>query len=68
VITWRTDLPYAFYFISEADAKTLANKIRSVAGSKGRFLITELAEHKQHGWLTPDSWYLIANKRLKPKS
>ena len=66
VITWRSDLPNSFYLISEEDSETIAKSIRDLAGQKGRFLISEL-KGNVYGWLTPDSWYLINNKRRKPK-
>ena len=67
VITWRTDLPHSFYIVSEADAGTLVKRIREASGNKGRFIVTEIATNRQ-GWITPESWYLINQKRLKPKS
>jgi hypothetical protein len=66
VLTWRTDLPNAFYVISRADTATLARKIREAAGGKGRFIITEIS-NERNGWITPESWYLIREKQLKPK-
>lgn len=64
--TWRTDIPNAFYIISDSDAKKLASLIRDCRGGKGRFIITEIPVNKG-GWLTPESWYLINNLKLKPK-
>jgi hypothetical protein len=61
---WRSDLPHAFYLTSEEDASTLAQLIREKMG-KGRFIISEITGY--HGWLTPESWYLIKNKKYKPK-
>src|SRR5436309_3525453 len=65
VITWRYDMPHAFYIISEADAKTLTDAIRQRA-PKGRFIVTEIPEENRQGWLTGESWYLIKNKTNKP--
>jgi hypothetical protein len=64
---WRYDMPYSFYIISNADAKSIATNLRQLRGNKGRFIITELNENK-HGWLTKESWFLIANKRYMPPS
>ena len=66
VLTWRKDLPSSFYLISETDATTLARLIRECRGKKGRFLVTELVDNS-NGWLPNASWYLMQNKRLKPK-
>jgi hypothetical protein len=65
VTTWRYDLPHSFYFVSESDARTLAESIRKRLG-KGRFLIAEITDNKQ-GWLPSDTWYLLNNKAHKPK-
>jgi hypothetical protein len=67
VITWRLDLPNAIYIISEEEALTLAELIRKCRGGKGRFIITEIPSNS-NGWLTPESWFLIQNKRQKPKT
>ena len=66
VITWRHDLPNAFYIVSETDARRLAELIHAKRG-KGRFIVSEIGTNRQ-GWLTPESWYLINNKRVKPKA
>jgi 5-methylcytosine-specific restriction endonuclease McrA len=66
VKTWRHDLPHCFYIISEEEAATLAPLIREKCGNKGRFIILEVGANKQ-GWLTPESWFLLNNKRHKPK-
>lgn len=67
VVTWRYDLPNAFYLISEHDAKTIANTLRAGTGKKGRFIITEVSDDNRWGWLPNESWYLLQNKKLKPK-
>ena len=67
VITWRHDLPHAYYIISEVqNAKDLALLIRGCRHGSGRFILTELGANKG-GWLPGDAWYLINNKRHKPK-
>lgn len=67
VLTWRYDLPHAFYLVSESSARELASTIRSARGNKGRFVIAEIADPTTYGWLTKDSWYFIQNKKAKPK-
>ncbi len=66
VTTWRYDLPHAFYLISTVDAKTLSERLRELAGDKGRFIIAEITENSS-GWLTLESWHLIQHKQQKPK-
>jgi hypothetical protein len=66
IITWRYDLPNAFYLISEHDAGVLTEKLRAKTGAKGRFIIVEITGNR-NGWLTPDSWHLINQKVHKPK-
>jgi len=66
IIHWRRDLPYCFYLISEASAQDLAKALRVKASNKGRFIISEVTSNKQ-GWLTSESWYMLNNKRHKPK-
>jgi hypothetical protein len=68
VITWRYDMPNAFYVISNADAGVLSDAIRErTKNTNGRFIITEIPENRQ-GWLTNESWHLIRNKEHKPKA
>jgi hypothetical protein len=64
---WRYDLPHAFYIISDSSAEELANRLRTLSGNDGTFVIVEFAGNEQ-GWLTEASWYLINNKQYKPKS
>lgn len=66
VITWRTDLVNSFYVISKEEASKLSELVRNRTGNQGRFIITEITSNHQ-GWLTSESWYLINNKKLKPK-
>lgn len=66
VVTWRYDLPHSFYLISDSSAQELAASLRSRAGNRGRFLITEVSENKQ-GWLPSGAWYLLKNKKNQPK-
>lgn len=66
VSTWRTDVDYTFFIVSEVEASTLSELIRSRTGEQGRFLVSEINDNRQ-GWLTPESWYLLKHKELKPK-
>jgi hypothetical protein len=65
VITWRYDLPHAYYIISIEEANTLAKIIRDRMG-KGRFIILEVTSNKG-GWLPGESWYLLNQKTRQPK-
>ena len=66
VKTWRTDMPNCFYVISDSSAQELYEEFTSIRGTNGRFLFAETASNRQ-GLLPPDSWYLLKNKKLKPK-
>ncbi|MCT4588348.1 MAG: hypothetical protein N4A71_11035 [Carboxylicivirga sp.] len=65
VYTWRFDIPHSFYVISEYSAEDIAKRIIEIRG-RGRFVITEISENRQ-GMANPDTWYLLRNKKLKPK-
>jgi hypothetical protein len=67
ILTWRTDMLHSFFLISEADAKTLAARIRECRGHQGRFMVTEVEKGRASGWLTKDSWYLLNHKTKRPK-
>lgn len=67
ITNWRCDLPHCFYLISEASSEVLARRLRKLAGDKGRFLITELADNK-FGWLHKRTWYLIKHKQHPPEA
>jgi hypothetical protein len=64
VLTWRFDLPHTFYFVSEAEALTIAELIRGRLGT-GRFIIVEVTSNRG-GVLSPETWYLFQNKTQKP--
>ncbi|PVZ87919.1 hypothetical protein C9426_09985 [Serratia sp. S1B] len=66
VLVWRTDIANCFYIVSEASANELTNSFIRANGKKGRYIITEITDNRQ-GLLTDESWYLLKNKRLKPK-
>lgn len=65
VITWRYDMPNSFYLISENSADEIARAIHEYTG-KTKFLVSEITSNKQ-GWLSKDTWYLINNKKHRPK-
>lgn len=69
IIHWRYDLPNCFYIVSEESAKTLSSLIMNKGkGKSARFVINEFNESVEYeGILTVDSWYLIQNKKYKPK-
>ncbi len=66
VLHWRYDMPHSFYVISEKSAADLAQSFMNFNGRKGRFLIVEASENRQ-GLLPNETWYLLRNKRQKPK-
>lgn len=63
VDSWRFDMPYAFYIISDKSASTIASAITSELGN-GRFLITEITSNKQ-GRLPRAAWTFINDKKLE---
>jgi hypothetical protein len=67
VLTWRYDLPNAFYFVTEHEPSRVSEALRTACGGKGRFLLTELVDGQYWGWLPAESWYFIKNKKVKPK-
>src|SRR3954464_7801596 len=64
VETWRTDLSNSFYVISNASAQTLSKRIREKTGDRGRFIVAEVTGNS-YGWLPPESWFLLRNRRHK---
>ncbi len=66
VITWRHDLPHAYYIVSESEPRELADAIRNCRGGKGRFILVEVTDSKA-GYLPPESWYFLRNKKVKPR-
>ena len=66
VATWRYDLPNCFYIISDSSAQELYEEFVSINGTKGRFMFIEASTNRQ-GQMLPDTWYLLTNKRHKPK-
>lgn len=63
--TWRFDMPYTFYVISDNSANEISQAIRDSLGN-GRFIITEISSENKQGWLPKETWYLINNKKRKP--
>lgn len=67
VATWRFDLPHCFYIISESSAQELYDEFISFNGKKGRFMFIEASTNRQ-GQMLSDTWFLLTNKRHKPKA
>lgn len=66
VATWRFDMPHCFYIISEGAASDLHAEFVSMNGTKGKFLFIEASDNRQ-GQMLKDTWYLLRNKKHKPK-
>ncbi len=66
VKTWRYDMPYVFYVISEQSAEQLYQQFAAINGKKGRFMFIEASENSQ-GQMLEETWYLLSHKRHKPK-
>jgi hypothetical protein len=66
VAFWRYDLPHMFYIMSDASSKALAQRLRTISGEKGRFIISEITENR-FGWLSPESANLIMSKAFPRK-
>jgi hypothetical protein len=64
VIHWRTELPNAFFVITEMTANELFAAFRDQNPPQGRVIISEVGSNKQ-GWLSKESWYLLNNKVRK---
>lgn len=63
---WRYDMNNCFYLISDSTAKNISREFRDkYSGDHGRFIVCELKEGGNNGWLTPETWYLLRNKKLK---
>lgn len=67
--TWRSDMSNSFYLISDSSAQAIHEALLPLKkkSSSARYLVTEIADNRQ-GMLLPDAWFLINNKKLKPKS
>lgn len=66
VRTWRFDMPHCFYIISENSAVEIYNEFESLNGTKGKFMFIEASDNRQ-GQMLSDTWYLLRNKKHKPK-
>ncbi|HKU73596.1 MAG TPA: hypothetical protein VJR02_06735 [Pyrinomonadaceae bacterium] len=64
VISWRTDLPSAFYILSQYQtANEVADGLTTCLGKKGRFLIVQITpDTNLQGWLPPDTWHFLNRK------
>ena len=65
IITWRYDMPNSYYLISEHSAAEISAALREQL-VPFRHLLVEINENYA-GWLLSDSWYLIKQKKIKPK-
>lgn len=65
IITWRFDMPNAFYLISNHTAKEISQDLHQKLPT-GRFIVLECTSNS-YGWLSSDSWYLLQNKKHKPE-
>ena len=66
ILSWRYELPFCFFVVSEHDAEDLADEFRKLTGPEGKFVFSQIGENYQ-GWLTEAGWYLIQTGYLKPK-
>lgn len=66
VRTWRYDMPHCFYVVSDSSASEIYNEFVSLNGTKGKFLFVEASDNRQ-GQMLKDTWYLLRNKKHKPK-
>src|SRR4051812_16104635 len=62
--TWRSDIANCFVVISSFTAKELAKSIRALT-TEGRFIISEISADSS-GWLSPETWTLIRDKKTTP--
>ena len=65
IITWRYDIPHAFYLVSESSAHEIADHLYGALGD-GRLVVTEIGDN-YWGRTHKDTWYFIKNKKVKPK-
>lgn len=65
IISWRYDIPHAFYLISESSAQEISNYIHGKLGD-GRLVVAEIGEN-YWGRTHKDTWYFIKNKKVRPK-
>lgn len=67
VLTWRYDMPNMFYLVSEHSAGEIGSDIKKRRTSEFRFLVIEGNTDNKQGWLPERTWYLLNNKKHKPK-
>jgi len=68
ITTWRKELPYTYFIVSEATAREISIEIRETLGKAddSRFLVAELNKNCE-GLLQERSWTIINEQRLPPK-
>ncbi len=64
VPTWRIDLPYSIYLITEASVLELYKDLDHTLGGCGRYIITEISDNRQ-GRLPLDTWQFLRNKQTQ---
>jgi hypothetical protein len=66
VISWRYDMENCFYLTSNNSAREIVSEFEGIRGKSGRYIVLEYNGNAQ-GRLTIESWYLLNNKKHKPK-
>jgi hypothetical protein len=66
--TWRYDIPNTFYLVSESSAREISDYLFQGVGNKGQHVVTEIMPTNYWGRSSNDTWHLIKNKQVKPKS
>lgn len=68
IITWRKELPFSYFIVSEADASEICNEMIKTLGNEpgAQFLVAQLNANCQ-GLLEERSWTIINEQRLPPK-
>ena len=61
ILSWRYDVPHAFYLISESSADEITERMLRFSKGDGRFLIAEVTENSQ-GWLPRGAWRFLNEK------
>ena len=65
VLSWRYDMPYSFYILSDASANQLVDLIHSkvAEGKSVRFFITEILNSNRQGYLPKATWDFLGQER-----
>ena len=66
VITWRFDMPHAYYIVSENSAEELYAQFIIYNGKKGKFMFVETGSNRQ-GLMLSEAWHILNHKTHKPK-